>query len=226
MTTNIAQTNIVLNIPRSLKIVGIVSGCIGVLTILLSSAAYMIANPGSNLFVRYLSDIGATPTWPQVFFNTGMLIVSPLRYVVLVLLVLRLSQLGTGRPFAVTVLSFGVLTTLGTIIMSAVPYTVNVNIHKLGIPLFFFGVVFLQLVVGLKEWQFKALPRILPVLCFSVVAIYLIFFTLQMLQEAGAVSREAPAPWEWLCSVSLIAWVFVHAILLGRETNREYGILR
>ena len=39
-----------------------------------------------------------------VFFNTGMLIVSPLRYVVLALLVLRLYELGAGRVFGTTAL--------------------------------------------------------------------------------------------------------------------------
>ena len=73
--------------------------------------------------------------------------------------------------------------------MTAVPYTVDANIHKLGMPLFFFG----------------------------VVAIYLIFFTLEMLYEADVVSRNTPVPWEWLCGISLLAWVFSHSLILGRE---------
>jgi hypothetical membrane protein len=206
-----------LSIPRSLKAVGLVTGSIGVLEIVLSTIAYAAVKPGFDLFATYLSDIGATPVWPQIFFNAGMLIVSPLRYVVLVLLVLRLYQLGAGRAFGTTVLILGIFTTLGTIIMTAVPYTVNVNIHKLGMPLFFFGVVILQTVVGLREWQLKAVPRSLPILCFGVVAIYLIFFTLEMLYEAGVVSRSTPVPWEWLCGISLLAWVFAHSILLGKE---------
>jgi hypothetical protein len=111
----------------------------------------------------------------------------------------------------------GLFTTIGTIIMSAVPYTVDLNVHKLGIPLFFFGVVILQTVIGLREWQLKAVPRSLPILCFVVVAFYLIFFTLEMLYDADVVSRNMPVPWQWLSGISLLAWVFAHSMILGRE---------
>jgi hypothetical membrane protein len=206
-----------LSIPRSLRAVGLITGSIGVLEILLATIAYAAIKPGFDLLATYLSDIGATPVWPQVFFNAGMLIVSPLRYVVLVLLVLRLYQLGAGRAFGIAVLILGVFTTIGTIIMTAVPYTVDMNIHKLGIPFFFFGVVILQTVVGLQEWKIKAVPRSLPILCFIVVATYLIFLTLEMLYEADVVSRTTPVFWEWLCGISLLAWVFAQSLILGSE---------
>lgn len=206
-----------LSIPLSLRTIGLVTGTIGVLGVFLSTIAYAIVEPGFDLLATYLSDIGATPIWPQIFFNAGMLIVSPLRYVVLVLLVLRLYQMGAGRAFGTAVLILGVFTTLGTIIMTAVPYTVDVSIHKIGIPLFFFGVVFLQGVIGLREWQLKAVPRSLPALCFIVVAIYLVFFVLEMLYEAGVVNHNTPILWEWLCSISLLAWVFLHSIILGKD---------
>ena len=103
--------------------------------------------------------------------------------------------------------------------MTAVPYTVDATIHKLGIPLFFFGGVILQAVVGIREWQLKDVPRSLPILCFVVVAIYLIFFTLEMLYQAGVVSRNTPVPWEWLCGISVLVWVFAHSILLGKTDS-------
>lgn len=213
----VEQSPVSISVPKSLRAVGLITGSIGVLELVLATIAYAIVNPGFELLATYLSDIGATPVWPQIFFNAGMLIVSPLRYVVLVLLVLRLYQFGAGRTFGRTVLILGVFTTIGTIIMSGVPYTANVTVHKLGIPTFFFGVVILQTVVGIKEWQLKAVPRILPVLCFAVVATYLVFFTLEMLYEAGVVGRNTPVLWEWLCGISLIVWVFAHSIVLGRE---------
>jgi hypothetical protein len=209
--------NIIISIPRSLMIVGLVAGGIGVLEIILSTIAYANVKPGFDLLATYLSDIGATPVWPQVFFNAGLLIVAPLRYLVLVLLVFRLYQLGAGRAFGAAVLIIGVFTTLGTIIMSAVPYTLSVEIHKLGIPLFFFGGIILQTVIGIREWQLKDVPRSLPILCFVVVVIYLIFFTLEMLYQAGIVSRNTPVLWEWLCGISVLIWVFAHSIILGRD---------
>lgn len=127
------RTHSTLSIPQSLRVVGLVAGSIGVLEIGLSTLAYAHIKPGFNLLATYLSDIGATPVWPQILFNAVMLIVSPLRYLVLVLLVLRLYQFGAGRTFGKTVLILGVFTTIGTIIMTAVPYTVNLSIHKLGL---------------------------------------------------------------------------------------------
>ena len=206
-----------LSIARSLRTVGLITGTIGVFEILLSALAYMAVNPGFNLLDTYLSDIGATPVWPQIFFNAGMLIVSPLRYIVLVLLVLRLYQMGARRIFGYAALIMGVFTTIGTVIMTAVPYSVDVTIHMIGMPLFFFGVVFLQAIIGVQEWKIKAIPRSLPGLCFIVVAIYLIFFTLEILYQMNLVGRSTPVLWEWLCSISLLAWVFAHSISLGKD---------
>lgn len=213
------EKNMTINIPRSLMIVGLIAGSIGVMEIVLSTMAYANVRPGFNLLDTYLSDIGATPVWPQIFFNAGMLIVSPLRYIVLTLLVFRLYQLGAGRAFGRAALTIGVFTTLGTIIMAAVPYSVDVTIHKLGIPLFFFGGIILQMVIGIREWQLKDLPRSLPILCFCVVAIYLVFFTLEMLYQADVVSRDTPVLWEWLCGISVLVWVFAHSILLGKTDS-------
>jgi len=35
----------------------------------------------------------------------------------------------------------------------SVPSTVNVVIHMIGLPLFFFGVVFLQAIIGVQDWK-------------------------------------------------------------------------
>ena len=40
---------------------------------------------------------------------------------------------------------------------------------------------------------------------------------LEMLYEADVVSRNAPVLWEWLCGISLLAWVFAHSLILGSE---------
>ena len=58
--------------------------------------------PGFDLLATYLGDIGAMPVWLQVFFNAGMLIISLLRYVVL--LGTRLHQLGVCLGFGTVVL--------------------------------------------------------------------------------------------------------------------------
>jgi hypothetical protein len=95
----------------------------------------------------------------------------------------------------------------------------------LGIPLFFFGVVILQAVVGAKEWRLKGIPRSLPVLCFVVVALYLTFFVLEILAQAGVVGHSTPVLWEWLCALGLLAWVFAHSLVLGEGGSAETQVL-
>jgi hypothetical protein len=168
-----------------------------------------------------LSDMGATPVWPQVLFNAPMLINSPLRYLFLVLLVVRLLQLGAGRGFAWAALIAGAFSTCGTIILSAVPETTDAAVHEMGIPIFFLGVVVVQMLLGVTEWRLKSMPRLLPVLCFVVVAVYLLFFILVMLYKGSIIGRTVPIFPEWLCAVSLLFWVFAHGLVMGRESTKN-----
>ena len=59
MSTRVPQCS-TLSIPRSLKVVGLAAGSIGVLEIVLSTIAYAVVKPGFDLLATYLSDIGAT----------------------------------------------------------------------------------------------------------------------------------------------------------------------
>jgi hypothetical protein len=197
LAQNWKSTN--LNLQYGLKLLGIVGGSIGILGILLPAIAY----------------------WPQVLFNAPMLINSPLRYLFLVLLVVRLLQLGAGRGFAWAALIAGVISTCGTIIMSAVPYTTDAAVHEIGIPIFFLGVVIVQMLLGVTEWRLKSVPRLLPVLCFVVVAAYVLFFILVMLYEGSIIGRTVPIFPEWLCAVSLLIWVFAHGLVMGRESTTK-----
>lgn len=67
-----------------------------------------------------------------------------MRYLVLVLVILRLRQLGAGRTFAAAALVVGFASAAGTIMMTATPFSVSPVIHKTGIGFYFFGVVVLQ----------------------------------------------------------------------------------
>jgi len=108
----------------------------------------MPVNPGFSPLATHLSDIGATAGWPQILFSAGTLLAVPIRYLVVVLLALRLVQLGAGRGFAIAALVVGLVSTVGTTIMTAVPLSVSLSVHQLGIPLYFLGVVALQTLIG------------------------------------------------------------------------------
>jgi hypothetical membrane protein len=206
-----------IRVPEALLWTGIVGGSLGVAYVLAATLAYLPGHPEFSILTTYLSDIGDTPGWPQIIFNAGTLIVAPIRLLVLALLILRLSQFGAGRVFAASALTIGILSTSGTVLMTAVPFSVGPTVHKAGIGLYFLGVVFLQAVIFGREWSLRPIPRWLPFLCLLMIAVYLVFFTLFLLYQAGVVDRSVPVIWEWLCAATSLAWVFGQSLALGRE---------
>jgi hypothetical membrane protein len=102
----LAQNNnrTAISIPKALQWVGIIGGAWALLVVGAATLAYVPQHPEFSLFTTFLSDIGDTAGWPQILFNSGTLIAAPIRYLVLVLLLLRLIQLGAGKFFAVVAL--------------------------------------------------------------------------------------------------------------------------
>jgi hypothetical membrane protein len=204
---------------KALRLTGSLAFFLAVLTVLSSTIAYVSLNADFSIFTTYLSDIGDTPGWPQVLFNSGTILAAPLRYTIIVLLVVRLRSFHeNSRKFEIAVLSIGAMSTLGTILMTAVPFSLGPILHKAGIGLYFLGVVFLQTLVGMKELSIRNLPRSLPLWSFTVVLSYLVFFVLVILYEAGAVGRNTPVFFEWMCFFTSMGWLLSHTLLLGRKT--------
>ena len=209
------QTSI--NIPGALRLVGIISFVWAVMVVLIATLAYLPEHPDFSPFTTYLSDIGDTPGWPQILFNSGTLIAAPMRYLVIVLLALRLAQLGAGRMFVLSVLIIGFISSLGTAVMTAVPFSVAPAVHKAGIPMYFLGVVVVQTSIFIKEWLLPKVPKILPGLSLLMVVVFIVFATLFILLEQGIVGRSTPVIWEWLCFISSVVWLLAQSILLGKE---------
>ena len=203
-----------IRVPSALLIVGITGALLGIATVVFSTLIYIQDNEFSIL-TTYLSDMGATAGWPQAIFNAGMLIIAPVRYLFLILLVLQLAHLGAGRGFSSAALIIGALVVVGSIGMSAVPYSLHVPLHKSSALLYFFGVVILQSLIGGQELQRKV-KAILPVSSLLVVAVYLVFAVLlAMVGKVEGITRNTPVIWEWLAFVSLMFWLVAHSIVLG-----------
>jgi hypothetical membrane protein len=202
-------------VPRALRIVGLTGAALGIATILFSTVLF-VQNHEFSIFTTYLSDVGNTPGWPQVIFNSGMLIVAPVRYLFLVLLVLQLAHVGAGRGFSLAALIIGALVVVGSIGMSAIPYSLNLALHKMSALLYFFGVVILQSLIGAQEWR-RRLSAVLPVSSISVVIIYLIFAVLlTLVGRVEGITRNTPVIWEWFAFCSLMFWLISHSIVLGK----------
>ena len=209
-----------ISIAKAFRLTGIVSLILGILTVLTASLAYAPSHPDLSIINTYLSEIGDTPGWPQILFNSGTLLAAPLRYVILILVILRLRSISNQKKsFEVMFLTIGFFSTLGTVVMTAVPFSVAPAIHKSGIGLYFLGVVFLQSMLGIKELKIKKLPYALPALSFSIVASFLVFFVLIMLYETGNLDHNTPVFWEWMCFFTSMVWLAGHSIILGKEDN-------
>ncbi len=206
-----------LSIPRSLRVVGVASVMLGLATVDFATLAYLPEHPGMSFSNTFLSDIRDTPGWPQVLFNSGTLMSAPLRIVVLAWLVLRMSQLGTGRVFGAAILIIGSLSALGIVLMTAGPFSSGPAIHKTGIALYFFGVVVMQTVIGVRELRLKGVPRLLPVTSFMLAGAFAVFVALMMLYERDIVGRGTSEVWQWAGFALSIAWLLAHSLILGEE---------
>jgi putative exporter of polyketide antibiotics len=113
---------------------------------------------------------------------------------------------------------------IGSIGVSAIPYSLNLTLHKISALLYFFGVVILQTLIAAQEVRRK-LPVVLPVSSMSVVAVYLIFAVLlSLVGKIEGITRNTPVIWEWLAFCSLMVWLIVHSIVLGNiRITRDFS---
>jgi hypothetical membrane protein len=204
--------------PKAIRITGTFAFFLAILTVLSSILAYVRFNPEFSIFTTYLSDIGDTVGWPQILFNTGTIFAAPLRYAIIILLILRLRRFQErSKAFEIAVLTIGAISTLGTVLMTAVPFSVAPVVHKSGIGLYFLGVVFLQTIIGTKELSIKEISRSLPLWSFAIVISYLVFLVLIILYETGVVGRTTPVFWEWMCFFTSMGWLLMHSLILGED---------
>ncbi len=205
-----------INLAKMLRVVGIIGVVLGLTTVLWSLVLYAGANQFS-FFETYLSDMGNKSGWPQVVFNSGMLLSAPMRYLFLALLVMQLLNFGASRSFVVAALITGAFVVIGSIGVSAIPYSLHLKMHMTSAMIYFFGVVILQTIIAVQEWRRK-LPLILPVSSILVVVIYLIFASLMsMVGKVEGITRGTPVIWEWLAFCSLMLWLVAHTVILGRQ---------
>jgi hypothetical membrane protein len=209
-----------ISLSRALLVVGISGAVLGIGTVLFSTILYVQDHPFS-LFETYLSDIGNTPRWPQVVFNSGMLIIAPVRYLFLVLLVFHLRHMGAGRTFCVSALVIGFLVAAGSIGIASIPYSLHKPLHKVSALLYFFGAVVLLTLIGVQELR-RGLHALLPVSSLAVTTVYLVFAVLlSLVGRVEGIIRSTPVLWEWLAFCSLIFWLITHALILGDATRES-----
>jgi hypothetical protein len=159
--------------------------------------------------------MGNTPVWPQVIFNAGMLLSAPLRYVFLVFLLALLVHRGAAESVRRAALIIGAIVVVGSVGTAAIPFSLNLRLHKLSALIYFFATVVLQSLIAVQEWRCR-LPKILPVSTLALIVIYLVFATLlSMVGKVSGVTRSTPVIWEWLGFAAMMVWLIAHSLVLG-----------
>ena len=209
-----------LSIPLSLKISGITGALLGLLTTLLAVWAYTNVRTDFSIFTTYISELGSTEGATQLIYNSGSLVLAPIRFLVGILLAWRMYQLGAGKTFFRAFITLSLVATIGIILMAAAPYRDLPEVHNAGIPLFFFGTVVLQSLLLYQEWRIRRIPRVLPITTLLSIVLYTAFAVLVTMYQNGQLDHDTPVIWEWACFLIQITWVLLHSILLGDEAGR------
>ena len=118
----------VIGLASALKGIGWTGVALGIARVPFSSLLYVQSH--GFPYSRPIRAIRNTPKWPQVVFNAGMLIAAPVRYLFLILLILQLRNVGAGKVFNISALIIGTFVVIGSIGLAAIPYSLDLPLHK------------------------------------------------------------------------------------------------
>jgi hypothetical membrane protein len=204
------------DLPAALRAVGLTALALALGATIGAALFYARAHQFS-FFTTYLSDMGNTPVWPQVLFNSLNLMVIPVRLMFLLLLLALLVQGGAGRGFVAAMLAVAAVMVVTGAAMFAVPFGVDRAVHLGAARIYFFGLVVMQALLAAQEWR-QRWPWVLPASSLAVLVLSLVFVTLlSLVGKLEGVTRDTPVIWEWLLYLASMVWLALHAVVLGRR---------
>jgi len=206
-----------ISIAKALKIVGIIAVILGFSGPMLAMLVFKATGHDFSIFNTYLSDFGSTSGVTAIIFNTSMILSAPIRFLVNVLLVLRLAQLGATRSFSIFFLIISLIATSCMVVVSAAPYDTYPQMHNVGIYLFFPGTVLLQIFLYFQEKKIPEVPNLAKWTSLSVLISHFIFALLIFLMHHDLLHQHTPVIWEWISYVTQLVWILTHSILLGKK---------
>src|SRR5512140_1489991 len=146
-----------IEIPGALKALCLWSALMAVCSTVAAAGLYLPSHPQFSVTTTYLSEIGGAGGWPASIFNAGLLMVAPLRFLVAVVLTLRLREFGLSRRIANLIVGLAFVTASGTVLMTVSPFNVGPAEHRLGILLYFVGTVVVMSVITAVELRLDAI---------------------------------------------------------------------
>jgi hypothetical protein len=215
MKTITATGPAVVPIHQLVLVVGSCALLIGLVAVVLPIAVYVQGHPFS-FFTVFLSEIGATPVWPQVIVTSAGLVSGPVRYAFVVLLVLYFWSAGGGRFMGYSILALATVSLVGLIMLLSIPHTLDRDAHLASALTHFFAVVAVQAAILIEERRLRLSPILISA-TLAVIIFNLIFAVLLSLAgKVAFISRTTPALWEWLAFAAQFYWSLIHTIMLGR----------
>jgi len=192
---------------------------IAVVTVIVSSILYIQIDWKFNIIGYYLSDLGSIPLGTTenkfylyaIVFNSGMFVVSLFRIIVSLFLIRYLILHNCPKKLAWLTFGIGLIATSGSLIVSAVPYSVSYNVHLMGAFLLFIGATISGTLLTFAEFKSEEIPKILPISIIINVLAYGIFATLLFGTRLGLPER-LPCVWEWIAFLTSLTWLAIHGI--------------
>jgi hypothetical protein len=176
---------------------------------------YLAAGGSFNPLTMYISDLGEIPGWTSVIYKSGMIFLVPVRFLFLLFILSVLKQFRIHKGYLNLLLTLGILTSLGTIGMSAVSYELSNILHIASAFVYFFPALLIQAFLSAIEAKRIDLPKILPISGFVNVGGYAFFLVslILALKMPGFPKFLATAS-EWTIFITLMLWLVVHSLYL------------
>lgn len=202
---------------------------IGFVSVLASLLIYIQIDLEFSFQTRYLSHLGGVPIGAAdgiyasaIIFNTGMLLIVPIRLLFLIYLTRAVQKMGSGKTLAITSLIFGFVATFGYLLVGLEPYSSNLFLHLMGAVIYFVGATLFGIIFIITEFRTPNLPKFLPVTGIINTLLFLVFSVLLIIVEVAGISTiPEPTLLEWLVFLSALIWLFVHGIYFHKKRKNK-----
>ena len=198
----------------------LVTAVISLTFTLISVILFVTINPAFSFFINWLPTPGdTTPVVVSTVFNTGVLVMCPLMILIHLYIFMYLKEKGCKEKLVKLSLFFGLMSSIGELILGLIPNNVSSDIHTVAALFFFIGAACYGISYGTTELKSKTLPRYLGYSGFIMSTPFLIFSGSLFIITIFPSLTYNPAIWEWLSYFSIIGWAIIHGNFMYRERN-------
>jgi hypothetical protein len=204
------------------KWLGLTSFFITIAFFAISLSVFIGGGSSFNPANMYISDLGDVQGWTSVVYSSGMLLVTPLRFLFLLYVLGVFSRWGAPRAARIVLLCLGVITNLGIAGMAAVNYDLSLAVHMGCAFAYFFSSLISQIIICAVELRRVGKSRILWISSAANVVAGLFFvMALTVSRFVPSLPRVLSTLSEWILLVALMTWLVIHSLRLGVAESQK-----